>query len=338
MEKMSIESGDAMREASVPMVSIMRGGEQDAAHQGIACLVDSSGKVLWSLGDPGAQAFFRSCAKPIQAMALLESGAADAAGLDDSDLAIICGSHAGGPDQVSLVDSILKKSRLTSSDLGCGDGLADMCSGKHAGMLTACSHLGLPLDTYLEEKHPWQKRVLTGIREYCRYDAPEIPHALDGCSAPTHSLPLYNMALGFARLAAQAAVPGHAARLLRAMSGNPGGHTGEPDLRTFHSGGFPVPEASPDLPVPPTGGSSTFSLVTKGGANGLLCAALPGLSLGFALKIADGAAFPRWPVFIRALEQAGFISSSTAQAMGEALSPRITSRRGEIAGRIRLDF
>src|SRR5690606_23282003 len=94
MVKMNFGQDNALRDASVPMVSVMRGEEADAAHQGIACLVDSGGKILWALGQPLVHAFFRSCAKPLQAMALLASGASDAAGLDDRDLAIICGSHA----------------------------------------------------------------------------------------------------------------------------------------------------------------------------------------------------------------------------------------------------
>ena len=315
---MNFGQDNALRDASVPMVSVMRGEEADAAHQGIACLVDSGGKILWALGQPLVHAFFRSCAKPLQAMALLASGASDAAGLDDRDLAIICGSHAGGPDQIAQVAGILAKSGLNASALGCGGGLSDMCSGKHAGMLTACKRLDLPLGTYLQAEHPWQKRILAVIREYCRYEVPETARAVDGCSAPTHSLPVYNMAVGFARLAEEAESPGAAARLLGAMSAHPGGHTGEPDLRVFSSG--------------------AGTIVTKGGANGLLCAALPGLGMGFALKIADGAALPRWPVFTHALEQAGIITPSTAREMGAMLWPDISSRRGENAGRIRLDF
>jgi L-asparaginase II len=318
MEMPGSDRSNALRDASVPMASVMRGGEPDTVHLGIACLVDSRGDILWSLGDPGVRSFFRSCAKPLQALALLESGAADAAGLGDRDLAIICGSHAGGPEQTTLVEAILAKSRLAPTALGCGEGLADMCSGKHAGMLTACAHLGLPLESYLDADHPWQLRILARVCEYCRYDTAGMGPAMDGCSAPTQSLPLFNMAYGFARLAAEAASQGPAKRLLGAMAAHPGGDTGEPDLRIFSA------EAG--------------ALVTKNGANGLLCAALPGLGLGFALKIADGASLPRWPVFIRALEQAGILSPSAARSMAASLCPPISTRRGENAGHIRLDF
>lgn len=319
------KGGDTLKDAAVPLVTVTRNGEADMAHMGFACLVDADGNRLWSVGDPHAGAYFRSSAKPLQALAVLTSGAADAAGLDDRDLAIICGSHLGGPDQAAQVKALLAKSGLGPEDLGCGDGLADMCSGKHAGMLTACRHLNLPMKSYLETAHPWQHRLLNMICDYCAADAGKIAKAVDGCSAPTFSLPIFNMALGFARLAKEAAKTGPAARILKAMAENPGGHTGEPDLRSYTL----------------EGGSRTgigAAFVTKGGANGLHCAALPGLGLGFALKIIDGAQLPRWPVFTRALEKSGVVSAATAAAMRAALWPRIATRRGVEAGDIRLDF
>jgi L-asparaginase II len=308
---------------AVPLMSQWRGGEPDLSHRGFACLVDASGKCLWSLGDPHARAFFRSSAKPLQALAMVESGAADAFGLSDADLAIVCGSHQGGPGQVEQVRSLLAKCGLGAEALGCGDGLADQCSGKHAGMLAACRHLRLPSDSYLEGNHPWQRRMLAMVCEWCAVDSGSVPQAVDGCSAPTFSLPIYNMALGFARLARAAADPGQVARLLRAMCVHPG-HTGEPDMR-------PYPLAGRASPLP-------AAFVTKLGANGVHCAAIPGLGMGFAMKVADGASAPRWPVLTRALETAGLIGPETAHAMRESLWPRIETRRGEPAGGLRLEF
>jgi L-asparaginase II len=331
------QEGDSLRDAAVPLVTVTRNGQVDMQHAGFACLVDADGNRIWSLGDPHAKAFFRSSAKPLQALAMLTSGAAEAAGLDDRDLAIVCGSHLGGAEQISQVDALLAKSGLKSDQLGCGargagpEVLADMCSGKHAGMLTACKHLRLPMETYLEPDHPWQKRILTTVCDYCAADPGHVDQAIDGCSAPTFLLPLYNMALGFARLGKEAAKPGPAARLLRAMAANPGGHTGEPDLRAFHRENVPPADSAPADRI-------GAAFVTKGGANGLHCAALPGLGLGFAMKVVDGAALPRWPVFTGALERAGIISAATAAAMRAALWPGILTRRGVEAGNIRLDF
>lgn len=319
------EGGEGGRwdDGAVPLLSQWRGGEPDLAHRGFACLVDAAGKCLWSLGDAHARAFFRSSAKPLQALAMVESGAADAFGLDEADLAIACGSHQGGPAQQEQVRSLLARCGLGPEALRCGDGLADQCSGKHAGMLAACRHLALPTASYLDRDHPWQRRALATVCEWCAVDPGSVPLAVDGCSAPTFSLPLYNMALGFARLARAAAAPGPVARLLRAMCAHPG-HTGEPDMRPYALAG----RASP-LPA---------AFVTKLGANGVHCAAIPGAGLGFAMKVADGASAPRWPVLTRALETAGLIAPETVRAMARDLWPRIETRRGEPAGELRLEF
>lgn len=316
----------------VHLATITRGDETDSVHFGMACLVDAEGEVLWSLGDPLSRAFFRSSAKPIQALAMVESGAADAFGFDDADLAIACGSHKGGPDQVRQVRSMLAKCGLDESHLGCGDGLADQCSGKHAGMLAACRHKGLPLEGYLDPGHPWQQTVLETLCASCALEASSVSLADDGCSAPTFGMPLYNMALGFARMGREAARAGAGqdppARLFRAMVSQ-FIHTGEPDMRGFPLSPAPgAPAAVESSPVP----------VTKGGANGLHCAALPSLGLGFAVKIADGSPTVRWPVFTGALERAGLIRPVHAALMRTILWPHISTRKGRPAGEIRLAF
>lgn len=316
-----MDPGLVWASGGVHLATVSRGGEIDSVHFGMACLVDAEGKLLWSLGDAGRRAFFRSSAKPLQALALLNTGAHDAYRLDDADLAIICGSHQGGPDQVRQVRGILSKCGLEESHLACGDGLADQCSGKHAGMLAACRHRGLPLENYLDEDHPWQRAVLDTVAHRCGLTPPDITLAMDGCSAPTYGMPLYHMALGFARMGREAhrsaASQAGPARLFKAMLSQ-FIHTGEPDMRAFESaGGVPV---------------------TKGGANGLHCAAFPSLGLGFALKIADGSAAVRWPVFTGALERVGLIRPETSALMRTILWPRIASRRNQPAGEIHLAF
>ncbi len=302
---------------SVPLVSVTRGQEPDLLHRGMACLVDARGEVVWSVGDPNERAFIRSSAKPLQAFPVLTSGAAEAFGLDPQDIAIMCGSHSGGPEQVSQVKAILNKIGLPAEALGCGGGLTDECSGKHAGMLAGCRHLGFPTENYLNPQHPWQQKILECLCDHCGLEIAEVKVAEDGCSAPTYSLPIYNMALGFARLAKSGNAPGPSQRLLQSIYDNPHGHTGEPDLRDFNEAG---------------------DIITKGGANGIACAALPTLGIGFAMKIIDGSALPRWPVFIEALLRAGFIGKATGERMRQSLWSKINSRRGVQVGTISVEF
>jgi L-asparaginase II len=307
----------------VHLATVTRGELPDTLHYGAACLVDSDGKTIWSLGDPETRAFFRSSSKPLQALPAFE--ALDRFAFTEGDLAIFCGSHEGGPAQTAQVRGILAKCGLGEEHLQCGNGLSDNCSGKHAGMLAACLHHGWPIENYCDNNHPLQKRIRALVAEHCDLPEEDLLPGLDGCSAPTFNLPLRNMALGFARLghaAASAASPAPAAsvapaRFFRAMTAHPE-FTGEPDLRAF-----PVRGETP---------------VTKGGANGLLCAALPRLGLGFALKVADGTAQVRWPVFIAALQSNGLLNSAEAQRMREALVPGIVTRRGAPVGQILLAF
>ena len=303
--------------AAARLITVTRGEEADTVHSGTACLSDARGNILWSLGDVEDRAFLRSSAKPLQAMPVITTGAADAFGLDDRDLAILCGSHTGDPEQIAQVSGILAKCRLTGDALACGNGLSDMCSGKHAGMLMGCQHLGLPLEQYLDLNHPWQQYILASICDHAGLEPSEVHIAEDGCSAPTYSLPLFNMALGFARLAKSATPSSASQRLLHSMYNYPGGHTGEPDLKPFSDAG---------------------ELVTKGGVNGIFCAALPTLGLGFALKVNDGSSLPHWPVFTEALFRAGLISESTKNRMHQTLVTKITTRQGRIAGSIHLEF
>ena len=64
--------------------------------------------------------FARSGAKPMQAIALCESGALEEYGITSQELAVICSSHNGQPEHVALVDGILRKAGRSAQDLLCG--------------------------------------------------------------------------------------------------------------------------------------------------------------------------------------------------------------------------
>jgi len=281
--------------------------------------VDCDGTILASVGDPQTRAYIRSSAKPIQALPVLAGGAAEAFGLDDADIAIICGSHHGGEAQIAQVRAVLAKCGLDESALQSGSGIADNCSGKHSGMLAACKHAGFSLEDYTAPDHPHQRRILETLKAVCRLSDSEIVVGVDGCSAPIHYFPIFNMALGYARLAGDSlGQPFDAAarRILRAMWDHPGGHTGEPDYR----------ELLGEAP----------RLLTKGGGYGVYCAGVAGRGIGFAMKVADGAAIPLKPVFSEMMRRLGVFSAEEASAIRERLWPRVDNRRGQIVGQLQL--
>ena len=202
------------------VAKVFRGDLVDLTHIGHVAVVNDTGKLLYHYGNPERVTFARSSAKPIQAIPVLESGAADAFGLTEKEIALLCASHNGESFHVETVRSILQKAGLTDQYLQCGthypyaDYAAEAlrssglkpetvhcnCSGKHSGMLITAKYLNEDLDTYYKPEHPVQQRIMKTIAEICAYEEDEIITATDGCGVPVHAMPLYKFAEGFAKL------------------------------------------------------------------------------------------------------------------------------------------
>ena len=310
------------RESTVPLVRITRSGVQDSLHRGAAVAVDDSGQVLMALGDPGTCGYIRSAAKPIQAIPVVASGAVEAFGLDDSDIAIMCGSHRGGDDQVAQVRAILGKAGISEDLLKAGSGIRDNCSGKHSGMLTACKYLGDDLATYTEPAHPHQQRILQTIATVTGLPLDAIHVGIDGCGAPIHYLPVLNMACGYARMSRperhfDETISTAVRRITAAMAANAGGHTGEPEYA----------EAL---------GETRF--LTKAGGCGVYCAGAVGRGIGFAMKVEDGSSLPLKPVFTEVMRRLGVLSDEEAAMFRERFSYPVVNRRGATVGETQLLF
>ena len=276
------------------LVTLTRGGIPESVHRVHVAVTDVDGTLLASAGDPERVAFMRSSAKPIQALPLVESGAADAFGLEDRHLAIACASHMGMEVHTQAAGDLLRRAGLGPERLRCGphapenreaaDALAragrvperlhNNCSGKHAGMLATCVHMGWDLDTYLDPEHPLQKRIREGLIDLSG-SAPIL--GTDGCGVPTFALPLRGMAQAFARLAS-----GRGARLGAAMSAHPELVSGPGHLNT-------------DLLA-----ACGLGVMTKGGAEGVWCYGAG--SVGVALKVEDGASRPLGPALMAVLD------------------------------------
>jgi L-asparaginase II len=206
----------------VRLAEVTRGGAVESVHHGVVAVVDVRGNLVASAGDVHRFAYFRSSAKPFQAVPLVESGAADAFGLAPAELALCCASHAATARHQAAVAAMLARIGLTEDALRCGAplpmdreeaariaaGLVQPsplqcdCSGKHAGMLATCVHLGLPTGTYLDPDHPLQRRILGVIAAVMRWPAPDIRLATDGCGLPTFGAPIRAFAAAYATLAA----------------------------------------------------------------------------------------------------------------------------------------
>ena len=296
-----------------------RGPVAEAEHYGHLAVCDTDGRLLASLGDAEKPTVLRSSAKPLQALAVVTSGAARQFRLSPEHLAVCCGSHSGSAAHLAVVGEMLDRLGLTEADLACGahwpedpaefdrlkragqrpSQLHNNCSGKHAGMLATSLALGAPLADYLAPEHPTQALIREHLAAMSGVPAAALAPLIDGCSAPTYALPLCAIATAFARLAQPAALPPDlraAAELLV------GGMNGAPELVGAAGGlGTELMRAWPGR------------LAVKGGAEGLFAFGVVRTGVGVALKVSDGAS-RAWPPLVLSLLGAGGAEAPPALA------------------------
>lgn len=306
-----------------PLLERTRGTTVESLHYGAATVVDSSGKLLAWIGNPQLATFLRSAAKPFQALPFIERGGAPAFNLLPPEIAQICASHAGANRHVDTVRGIQQKVGIRESHLQCGahppmdeearnaliragqkpTPIRHNCSGKHTGMLAHAKMRELPLESYLDPAHPVQKDIVKTFAEICQIAPDEIKFGTDGCSAPNFAIPLYNAALGYARLCDPRELPAPRAKACKTISAAMIAH---PDL-VSGTGRFDT--------VMMQVGRGRF--VVKGGAEGYQALGiLPDLTeagskgVGIALKISDGDASEkvRAAVMVEILRQLGYLT------------------------------
>lgn len=183
------------------LVQTKREGYVEKLHYGFVWVIDDSFNVVLQEGEDNNTLFpFRSGAKPIQATAVIDSGAFEHFGFTHKELAAMCASHTGEEVHVETVLGILEKIGLTQNDLQCQPKYPqNNCSGKHSGMLAVCVKNGWDTRTYLDKDHPLQVWIMQKVRDLCRLD--NVPPTVrDGCTAPVPVLPHYNMGVGYLNL------------------------------------------------------------------------------------------------------------------------------------------
>jgi L-asparaginase II len=278
------------------LVEVTRGDRVESRHRGAVAACDADGRAVLAIGEIGEPIFPRSAVKPIQALPLVESGAADAFGFGNRELALAQASHAGTPTHVEGVRAMLAAAGLTEEALECGahppgdaEAAAELvrqgrppgsvhnnCSGKHAGFLAVAKHLGLDHRGYVAAGHPVQEAVRAALEEMMGTPLGPNECGIDGCSIPTYALPLSALATGFARFGTGRGLSesrAAAAKRLRAAA------AAEP---FFLAGTGRLTTEATAL--------ADGAVLIKSGAEGVYCAAIPELGIGIALKGDDGAA------------------------------------------------
>jgi L-asparaginase len=301
---------------------LLREGIMESAHTAHAVVCDSRGRALSVAGNAETTTFIRSAMKPFQALAVTASGALEAYGLDDRDLAIMCASHRGHMTQMRQVFRILWKADIEPSMLQCPcpegatSPLAHNCSGKHAGMLTVSKQQHWPLDNYLHRSHPVQQLILSRVAELLGMPPDEFIQAHDDCGAPTYVMQLHQMASLFAKLASGDNL--EMERIVRAMTHHPEMVAGETAFDT--------------VLMEQTHGA----LVSKSGAEGIQCIGRVGQGLGLAIKVLDGSKRAKYAVAVHLLRQLGWISPGTSELLAEQYMELGPYKRLDVQGELTL--
>ncbi len=288
--------------------------------------MDGAEKVVSAYGDRKRLTFVRSTLKPLQAIPLIESGAASTYHLSNAEIAVACGSHSGEDIHGETVSNWLSRLGLDQTALECGAqrpaGLPDMpaqnicnnCSGKHAGMLTLALYLKAPVVGYTDINHPVQKMILSAISEMCGGDLTPAVCGIDGCSAPNPAMPLENLARGFARFMnaeSQGFVRGTSCRhIFQAMIEHP-----------MMVGG--LKRLDPVLMEAAKGKN-----LAKTGAEGTYIAVIPEKDRVIALKCEDGAKRAGEAALYALLAEHQLVEDSVLQSIQNLTLPVIRNWRG----------
>ncbi len=334
-----------MRAKNPLTIEMTRGSMVESRHQGAAVVMDADGRRVHAWGDEARLVYPRSAIKPLQALVLVETGAADAFQLTDTELALASASHSGCPEHTEAVARWLKRVSLSPGDLECGGQepmdadaaralaaageapgpLHNNCSGKHTGFLTTAKHLGEATAGYSGPNHPVQQRMAALLAAMGDCDLSHAPTGTDGCGIPVYGMPLRAMATALARMADPGGPGGlpperqaAAKRIIGAMTAHP----------RFVAGPGRFDTVAMEV------GADTFAV--KGGAEGMYSGILPGLGLGIALKIDDGAKRASEVAMAAILEFLGVLNKAAETAMAAFIEAPVINARGETVGAIRM--
>ena len=322
--------------APVDLVEIWRGDLLESVHQGHAVVCGADGEIVQAWGDAQATIYPRSSCKMIQALPLIESGAADAHGLGTEELALACASHQGAHIHTDRVQVWLDSLGLSDADFRCGPQwpqdiparneiirahaapcqIHNNCSGKHAGFLTLNRHIDGDADYELVD-HPVQQACKAAFEEVTGETSPG--YGIDGCSAPNFATSVHGLARAMAFFAtahdrsdtrSKAAV-----RLRDAMGAFPELVAGET-------------RACTDLMRAMDG-----RVAIKTGAEGVFVAIIPEKRLGVALKIADGTTRASEAAIAAILVKLGVLDADHP-ATKARMTPEIRNWRGTLCGHV----
>ena len=321
-----------------------RGNIPESTHRGHICVINNYKEIIAYYGNPHYYTFFRSSAKPIQTIEVFLSGAYKKYDFTDEEIALMCASHYGEENHISVLNNILQKIQSNESDLLCGKTTSykytyalelarnqksfsqsyNDCSGKHAGMLAVCKTLNYPTDNYLADSHPLQEKILEIMSIMSEYPKSKISLGIDGCSVPVFAMPLYNMALAYLNFI------------------NPINLTHE-----YKSSVSKIYAALTKNPLMIAGSNSFCSsinqetngrIIGKLGAEAVYCIAVKDPILALSFKIEDGNKEILPSVIMETLLQLDLLKNHEYQRLKTFYKPLITNTSGKLTGEFQHNF
>ena len=323
-------------------VEVTRGPLVESIHRGAVAVADTAGRVVCAIGDTRARVFPRSAIKALQALPLVESGAAEALDYDDAELALACASHSGEAVHVNAARVMLIKAGLSEDDLECGshwprrmEDVAELiradeapcplhnnCSGKHAGFLGLAKVMGMPTRGYVLPDHPVQQEIKAVLEQLTGETLTPDICGTDGCSIPTYATPLESFARAFACFGTGDGLDPERAkaaeRIYEACVNEPFMVAGTDRFCTDVMAAF------------------KGRVFVKTGAEGVYCAAFPKAGLGVALKIDDGATRAAEVLMAAATHRFAGLDDHQRGAISDLMRPPVTNRVGRTVGEIRV--
>ncbi len=322
-----------------------RAGHIENIHRGDVAVVNCEGEIVKEIGNAHLPMFWRSAAKPFQALPFVKNGGLDKYNISEEELAILVSSHSGEANHVALVRGIFKKLGVTEDDLECGvmrplngktfkamiksgepiTQVHNQCSGKHAQIMALAIMLGVPVKDYSQPQHEAEKLIFKHVAMASKMPEDKLEIGIDGCGVPVFYLPLYNMSLAYARLSTPS--KGNwddyeiaATKIRDAMSHYP----------QVISGTGRIDCAVSEI--------TRGRVIAKIGSDAVYCLAIKDENLGITFKIEDGDYGAVTPMVIAILKNLNLLTKDESNELDKLFPPILKNHRGDIIGTIETVF
>ncbi|MHB8063803.1 MAG: asparaginase [Ruminiclostridium sp.] len=328
---------------NVILISEFRENIIENQFRGRICITGNNGKTVYSIGNSKQLTFFRSVAKPIQVLPFLMYGLDEKYDLEDSEIAIIAGSHADEDYHEENLEKILKKIGIIENDLimlptySFSDNikykkvfshlpprkLANNCAGKHIGLMAMTKEFeGSYLD-YWKVGNAAQREIISCISLLSEINPESIGVGVDGCGVPVYALGLDDIARCYFKLACPEEI--NELNLQKAT---------KKLVKVMHR----YPEMIAGTGLICTILNSDPNIVAKAGAKGVYAMGLRKEKLGIAFKIESGEQYPLAFIALNILQQLHYDNKYTIDALEKICGRVILNECGKKVGSTECEF